>query len=108
MRTSAILFILLIIGNVFCALERSQGTLLNKNMKDILNKSDLGRAIIGMVELGSTLGGNSLKGLFDALSRLKDNILTSKENESQDYASDEDTHNKEVDRLNGVVALSDS
>jgi hypothetical protein len=34
-----------------------------------------------MVELGSSLGGASLKGLYDALAKLKENILTSKENE---------------------------
>jgi len=53
MRSSAILLILLIIGSAFCALDRNQGTLLNKNIKDTLSKSDLGRAIIGMVEMGS-------------------------------------------------------
>lgn len=78
MKSSAIFLLLLIIGSSFCALERNQGTLLNKSVKDTLSKSDLGRAIIGMVELGTTLGGSNLKGLFDALARLKENILNSK------------------------------
>jgi len=54
------------------------------------------------------LSGSSLKGLYDALGRLKENILTSKENESLDFANDEETHNAEVDRLNGAIALYSS
>jgi hypothetical protein len=74
-------------------------------MHDAMSKSDLGRALIGMVEMTSELGGSDLKPLYQALKSLKDNILKQKEAEDLSYSSDGETHSKEVDRLTGLIAL---
>jgi hypothetical protein len=76
MRSHIVLLLALIIGNVFCALETKQGALINKNMRESLEKNELGRAIIGMLEMSSELGSNAdLSKLYEALKLLKASLL---------------------------------
>ena len=76
MRTKIIVLLLLIITNVFCALESKQGALMNKNMRESFEKNELGRAIIGMLEMSSELGSSAdLSKLYEALKLLKESLL---------------------------------
>lgn len=76
MRTKIILLLALTITNVFCALESKQGALMNKNMRESFEKNELGRAIIGMIEMSNELGSTAdLTKLYETLKLLKESLL---------------------------------
>jgi hypothetical protein len=77
-----VLALFVLCGSASAALTNSQGHLGARNPREKMEKSHLGKALIGLLELESaTAAGDGVGKLFTALGLLKQNLVDKKEAE---------------------------
>ena len=107
-----LIIVLVLLGVAMSTLMQStsQGTLRGQNGAHVLRKSNLGRALMQMVQMyvAEKDSGRKADKLFDAIDTLKDSLRAKYKKEMDDYASEKKTHDGAVkditDKISGLEA----